>query len=155
MLGIPRHVRRRNCAGILARITKRAYLVRHLAIPLTTGMPHRPTSIIATGNLRFSYSQTLSGGANACRRLPVAALASASLSEASVRLPFLSSLTAEGRCGMDSTESQITRVSAIAENRSHSTPRGPQSQNDAIARCPGLIQAPDGHGDELHRRVVN
>ena len=30
----------------------------------------------------------------------VARLASASLSEASVRLPILSSLTAEGRCGM-------------------------------------------------------
>ncbi len=61
---------------------------------------------LATGNLRFSYPQTLSGGASACRRLPVATLASASLSEASVRLPFLSSLTAEGRCGMDSSESQ-------------------------------------------------
>src|SRR5690349_6823282 len=38
-------------------------------------MPHRPR--LATGNLRFSYPQTLPGCAIACLRLPVASLASA------------------------------------------------------------------------------
>ena len=42
---------------------------------------------LATGSPRFSYPQTLSGGAIACRGLPVAMRASAILPEASVRLP--------------------------------------------------------------------
>ena len=76
----------------------------NLAIPCTTGMPHRPsssdghTSIFVSSNpigLRYRLSK--------CARRYAA---SASLSEASVRLPFLPSLTAEGRCGMDSTESR-------------------------------------------------
>jgi hypothetical protein len=102
-------------AELPARLMRRTNIARNLAFRAL--LVCRTVPRLATGNLRFSYPQTLSGCAITCRRLPVATRASASLSEASVRLPFLPSLTAEGRCGMDSTESQITHVPAIAESR--------------------------------------
>jgi len=68
---------------------RRTELVRNLAIPRTTLMPH--PSRVSDGTLRFSYPQTLSGYASACR-VCRRKRASASLSEAfgSAAFPIVS-----------------------------------------------------------------
>jgi hypothetical protein len=66
--------------------------------------------------------------------LPVATLASASLSEASVRLPFLSSLTAEGRCGIGpiGPRNHFVPVAIAARLRRANFPRGTADRTGAI-----------------------
>jgi len=71
-------------------------------------MPHRPSSSDGR-SLRFSYPQTLSGIAIA-RRMLRPSLRSPQPSYRRLRFgcTFLPSLTAEGRCGMDSTNPEET-----------------------------------------------
>ena len=84
-LSVPRYVRCRNSHCKHPRASWRAlspriiYRFRPLRVCRT--VPR-----LATGTLRFSYPQTLPGYASACRSVPVATLASASLPEASVRV---------------------------------------------------------------------
>jgi hypothetical protein len=75
---------------------------------------------LATGALRFSYPQTLSGCAIACRSAPVAMLASAFLSEASVRLPFLSSLPPKDGAAWILSNPESPRVPASAPRSGNS-----------------------------------
>jgi hypothetical protein len=110
---------------------------------VTTGMPHRPTS--SDGHyFDFPIVNPYRAALSLVEVVPVAMLASASLSEASVRLAFLPSLTAEGRCGMDSTESQVSATAARelrADPRALADPEHGDhavrlQQNPAIAALP-------------------
>jgi hypothetical protein len=67
---------------------------------------------LATGSPRFSYPQTLLGGATACRGLPVAMLASANLPEASVRLP-----PKDGAARATARKSKPAIATGFSENR--------------------------------------
>src|SRR5580704_18114150 len=100
-------------AGVTpTHLMRRAIAPRYLSIPPTTGMPHRPSS--SDGQTSVFVSSNPIG---LCYRLPKFARRYACLSLATGRLRFgcrsYRLFTAEGRCGMDSTESR-SHVHVIA-----------------------------------------
>jgi hypothetical protein len=87
-----------TAGGTCALITMGADHAPNLAIPRTTGMPHRPSS--SDGHTSIFVSSNPTGRRYRLSKCARRYAGLSPLPRASVRLPFLSSLTAEGRCGM-------------------------------------------------------
>ena len=107
----------------LARLTRRTATARHLAIPRTTGMPHRPTSSDGQSSV-FVFSNPI----GRCYRLPKIARRYAGLSLAigglgSAAVPTVSHRRRTVR--HDPTGFQIPPVPAIAESSCSTLGRGP------------------------------